>query len=192
MDLSDFRKVLEHILSCADFSTDLFVFSNTAMDTLDYTGPKVNHGSKGVLIGCGEPKRELPRQVPAALPGGTRRAGVFCPGCLVLEAPPFAREREYPRVVAQDASLRGWPLVVLVDDIDEALRDASAFLWTTFTRFEPAADIHAAQEALLRHHVAYTPPILIDARVKPWYPAVVECDGDTSLLVDSRWNEYFR
>ncbi len=191
MDLSDFRKVLEHILSRADFSTDLFVFSNTAMDTLDYTGPKVNHGSKGVLIGCGEPKRELPRQVPQALPGGTRRAGVFCPGCLVLEAPTFSQEPQYPRMVAQDSTLRGWPLVVLVDNLDEALRDASAFLWTTFTRFEPAADIYAAQETLARHHVSYTPPVLIDARVKPWYPPVVECDSQTASRVESRWDEYF-
>ena len=103
------------------------------------SGPKVNHGSKGVLIGCGEARRELPREVPQALPGGTRRAGVFCPGCLVLEAPAFSRERDYPRMIAQDAALRGWPLVVLVDNLDEALKDASSFLWTTFTRFEPAA-----------------------------------------------------
>ena len=45
------------------------------------------------------------------------------------------------------------------------------FLWTTFTRFEPAADIHAAATRVVRHHVAYTPPIVIDARLKPWYPA---------------------
>ena len=191
MDLSDIRGVLEHILARADFATDLFIFSNTAMDTLDYTGPRVNHGSKGVLVGCGAPVRELSRAVPQALPGGVRRAGVFCGGCLVLEVPSFQNEREFPRLIAQDASLRGWPLVVLVDNLDEALKDASTFLWTTFTRFEPAADTYAAQESLVRHHVSYTPPILIDARFKPWYPAVVECDPDTERLVSRRWGEYF-
>lgn len=191
IDLANFRAVLEHILERADFSTDLFVFSNTAMDTLDYTGPKVNHGSKGVLVGCGEARRSLPREVPSSLPGGVTRAGVFCPGCLVLEVPSFSRERDYPRSAAQHSSLRDWPLVVLVDDLDSTLKDASSFLWTVFTRFEPAADIYAAQESLVRHHVSYTPPIVIDARFKPWYPAVVECDEDTRRLVDERWGEYF-
>ena len=35
--------------------TDLFVFANLSMDTLDYTGPQVNEGSKGVWLGLGEP-----------------------------------------------------------------------------------------------------------------------------------------
>jgi hypothetical protein len=94
-------------------------------------------------------------------------------------------------MIAGDAALRGWPLVVLVDNLDEALRDASAFLWTTFTRFEPAADLYAAGETLARHHICYTPPVLIDARWKPWYPDVVACDGVTERLVDKRWGEYF-
>ena len=52
------------------------------------------------------------------------------------------------------------------------------FLWTTFTRFEPAADIHAAAQRVVRHHIAYEPPIVIDARMKPWYPKEVTCDPD--------------
>ena len=36
------------------------------MDTLDYTGPAVNEGSKGVWLGLGDPVRELPRQFSAA------------------------------------------------------------------------------------------------------------------------------
>ena len=192
IDLTNFRAVLEHVLARADFATDLFVFSNTAMDTLDYTGPRVNHGSKGVLIGCGEEKRRLPREVPQLLPGGVSRAGVFCAGCLVLEVPSYEQDRSYPASIVQAAALRDWPLVVLVDNLDQALKDTSAFLWTTFTRFEPAADIYAAKITLDRHHLSYDPPILIDARFKPWYPAVVECDVDTARNVDARWGEYFR
>jgi len=191
INLQDFRAVLEHVLARADMRSDLFVFSNTAMDTLDYTGPKVNHGSKGVLIGCGEPKRALPRAVPAELPGGARGAGVFCPGCLVIEGPSFERERDFAKAVARHGALRDWPLVVLVDNVRESLRDASSFLWSAFTRFEPAADIHAGEERLERHHVSFTPPIVIDSRMKPWYPAVVECDAATAKLVDRRWSEYF-
>ena len=65
------------------------------------------------------------------------------------------------------------------------------FLWTTFTRFEPAADIHSASERVVRHHLAYEPPIVIDARIKPWYPKEVSCDPRTASTVTTRWKEYF-
>jgi 3-polyprenyl-4-hydroxybenzoate decarboxylase len=79
----------------------------------------------------------------------------------------------------------------VVDNADAATRDPSAFLWTTFTRFEPAADIHAAHTGIHRNHVAFTPPIALDARMKPWYPAEVEADPETEALVSRRWGEYF-
>jgi 3-polyprenyl-4-hydroxybenzoate decarboxylase len=109
----------------------------------------------------------------------------------VIEGPGFGQAKEFAQAVARHEALGGWPLVVLVDSVREALKDASAFLWTTFTRFEPAADIYASKESLSRHHIGYAPPIVIDARWKPWYPAVVACDENTSRLVDRRWGEYF-
>ena len=57
------------------------------------------------------------------------------------------------------------------------------FLWTTFTRFEPAADIHAADRRIVRNHIAYTGPIVIDARMKPWYPKELSCDEQTAATV---------
>ena len=65
------------------------------------------------------------------------------------------------------------------------------FLWTTFTRFEPAADIHAAARAIVRNHVSYTPPVVIDARMKPWYPGEVRCGDEVARRVADRWREYF-
>jgi len=65
------------------------------------------------------------------------------------------------------------------------------FLWTTFTRFEPAADIHAAGHRVVRNHIAYEPPIVIDARMKPWYPREVSCRADVADTVTRRWAEYF-
>ena len=64
-------------------------------------------------------------------------------------------------------------------------------MWTTFTRFEPAADLHAAATRVVRNHISYSGPILIDARMKPWYPAELSCDEETARRVTQRWNEYF-
>jgi UbiD family decarboxylase len=191
IDLTDFPRVLEAVLARADFSKDLFIFSNTAMDTLDYAGPKVNHGSKGVLVGCGEPKRELPREYRGTPPTSVRKVHPFCAGCLVVEAQSFEGNRGLAAEIATHESFAGWPLIAVVDDLDATLSSVSAFLWTVFTRFEPAADVYAARTTVHRHHLSHTPPIVIDARFKPWYPAVVECDAATERLVARRWREYF-
>jgi UbiD family decarboxylase len=191
MDLTDIRAVLTYILERADFARDLAIFSNTAMDTLDYAGPRVNHGSKGLLVGVGAPIRHLPRSFTGSLPPHTRAAIPFSPGCLVVEGDSYAQAQDLPAHLARTESVREWPLIVLVDNAEEATRNPSAFLWTTFTRFEPAADIHAAQTNVHRNHVAFTPPIVIDARMKPWYPKEVESDPGTNALVDRRWREYF-
>ena len=86
---------------------------------------------------------------------------------------------------------RDWPLIVLVDDAEQAAKSPMNFLWTTFTRFEPAADIHAANIELVRRHVSYTPPVVIDARLKPNFPAELFCDPETAGSVTRRWKEYF-
>jgi UbiD family decarboxylase len=191
MQLGDFRAVLEHILARADFSSDLLIFPNTSMDTLDYAGPKVNSGSKGVLMGCGEARRELPRAIPSSVRDPITKAGVFCAGCLVVESYPYTQDAKVAQRIAEDESLTQWPLVVLVDSVAEATKNASAFLWSVFTRFDPASDIYAASTTLDRHRLQYQAPIVIDARKKPWYPDEVVCDDDTSKLVSARWGEYF-
>ena len=66
------------------------------------------------------------------------------------------------------------------------------FLWTTFTRFEPAADLSAAGVRVVRNHLAYAAPVMIDARINPWYPQEVACRPDVAATVTARWREYFQ
>ena len=93
VNLADFRATLEHVLARTDPRADLYVFSNLSMDTLDYTGPTVNEGSKGVWLGLGDPVRELPRVYAPSQPPPAEVADVrvFCGGCLVVEGLPYAR-----------------------------------------------------------------------------------------------------
>ena len=193
VDLKDFRATLEHVLARTSPQTDLYVFSNLSMDTLDYTGPVVNEGSKGVWLGLGDPIRDLPRTFAPAVPppSDVTDVRVYCGGCLVVGARPFADDRDAPSRIASHPAFAGWPLVVVSDEPARATRSDMNFLWTTFTRFEPAADIHAAAQRVVRHHVAYEPPVVIDARMKPWYPKEVTCDPDTAATVTNRWKEYF-
>jgi UbiD family decarboxylase len=192
VDVKNFRATLEHILARTRPETDLYVFSNLAMDTLDYTGPTVNEGSKGVWMGLGDPIRDLPRQFSAVdVPQGITDVRVFCGGCLVVGAPPYELERDVVARIAASPAFAQWPLVVVSDEPERAARSDMNFLWTTFTRFEPAADIHAADRRIIRNHIAYTAPVVIDARMKPWYPKELSCREDTANLVSRRWREYF-
>lgn len=191
IDLKDFPSVLTHVLERADFRTDLFLFANLSMDSLDYTGPTIGEGSKGVLLGLGDPKRSLPTTVPGALGAGVRDARVFSPGCLVVDGPPHHEAPGFPARVAELDALRDWPLIVVTDDAERATRSSANFLWTTFTRFDPAADVHARETSLLQNHACLTPPIVIDARMQEPYPSELFCDPDTARTVDARWKEYF-
>ena len=192
VDVKNFRATLEHILARTRPETDLYVFSNLAMDTLDYTGPTVNEGSKGVWMGLGEPVRDLPRQFTSPdVPQGITDVRVFCGGCLVVGAPSYESERDVVSRIATSPAFAQWPLVVVSDEPERAARSDMNFLWTTFTRFEPAADIHAADRRIIRNHIAYTAPVVIDARMKPWYPKELSCREDIASLVGRRWREYF-
>jgi 3-polyprenyl-4-hydroxybenzoate decarboxylase len=193
IDLKDFRATLEHILARTDPRTDLYVFSNLAMDTLDYTGPVVNEGSKGVWLGVSDPVRELPREFRPRIvaPSDISDARVFCGGCLVVSGPSYESDADAANRFASHPAFEGWPLVVLSDDAERATRSVMNFLWTTFTRFEPAADIHSASRRIIRNHIAHEPPIVIDARMKPWYPKEVSCRDDIAQRVTARWREYF-
>jgi 4-hydroxybenzoate decarboxylase subunit C len=189
-DLKDFRSLFEHILQRVDWQRDLFIFSQTAFDTLDYASGKVNQGSKAILMGLGEPKRELRREFRGDLPSGVNKAEPYCGGCLVVEGSAYESDRDLPSRIAASGAFDEWEMVVIHDRIEYA-RSTEKFLWATWTRFDPASHIFAKEITTKNNHIAYNSPVIIDARMKPWYPAEVEARKDIVDLVDSRWCEYF-
>ena len=189
-DLRDFKSLFEHILARVEWHRDFFIFSQTSFDTLDYASGKINHGSKAIMMGVGEPKRELVREFRGHLPAGITRAEVFCGGCLVVQGGDYAGDPGLAQQIASSDALGDWQVVVIHDDADVA-RSAERFLWATWTRFDPATDITAAAVTVKNNHIGYDAPIVIDARMKPHYPAIVEPRPDIVKLVNERWKEYF-
>ncbi|MBV9216077.1 MAG: UbiD family decarboxylase [Acidobacteria bacterium] len=189
-DLRDFKSLFEYILERAEWERDLFVFSQTAFDTLDYASGKINFGSKAIMMGTGDKKRELAREFSGELPQGCTAAEPFCRGCLIVQGTSYADDRELPGRVAASGKFDDWQVVVVHDKVEFA-RSTDKFLWATWTRFDPASDIYAKKTSTRNNHIGYTSPIVIDARMKPWYPAEVEPLEDTVKLVDRRWSEYF-
>jgi 3-polyprenyl-4-hydroxybenzoate decarboxylase len=189
-DLRDFPKVLESVLERVDWTSDFFIFDRTSFDTLDYASGKINHGSKAMLVGVGEPKRELKREFRGSLPRGVRDSYVVCGGCIALGTDPYASDNGLAERIAADDAFREFQMIVLLDDV-ALTRSPEKFLWATWTRFNPSTDVRARRTEVKNNHICYEAPIVVDARMKPWYPKEVEVRDDVRELVDRRWREYF-
>ncbi|CAB3394849.1 UbiD family decarboxylase [Kyrpidia spormannii] len=185
VDVRDYRQVFQAVLERMDPAKDLYVIPDTPMDTLDYTGGRLNHGSKSLWIGTGKPRRVLPGSLRGTLPSYLGDVKVFLPGVIFIEVESFEQNPTLGSKVALEKELADWPVVVLVDDVKE-IRDGTMGLWTWFTRFDPARDLYA-RTRLGRHRPAYQFPLVIDARMKPGYPGQVEPDPGVAQKVDREW-----
>lgn len=190
VNLRDFKSLFEHILARVNWQKDFFVFSQTSFDTLDYASGKINYGSKAILMGIGEEKRKLPKEFRGQLPAYLSKVEVFCGGCIAVEGASYENDKSLADTIAKSGVFDDWQLVVLHDEADCA-KSTEQFLWATWTRFDPASDIFAREAEMRNNHIGYSSPVVIDARMKPWYPAEVETRDDIARKVDSRWGEYF-
>jgi 4-hydroxy-3-polyprenylbenzoate decarboxylase len=82
-------------------------------------------------------------------------------------------------------SINRFPLVVLVDDAEFTARTLANFLWVTFTRSNPAADIDGIESFTELKHWGCRGSLVIDARIKPHHaPPLVE-DREVARRVDA-------
>ena len=191
LDLHDAGAVLRHVLERFDPSEDLHFHTRTTIDTLDYSGHGLNQGSKLVIAAAGPRRRDLPRDIPpgASLPSGFHAPSLAMPGVLVVEGPPHtgagdAELARFSRQVAPAGPLASFPLIVLADDSEFAARTPNNFLWVTFTRSNPAADIDGVGASITDKHWGCPGPVVIDARVKPHHAPPLEDDRRIEARVD--------
>jgi hypothetical protein len=139
-----------------------------------------------------DPIRKLPARYTGGPLAGIDQVEAYGKGMLVVSGRSFVEDEELPqRLLAEHGDdLTDWPLIFIVDDAETVVQNQTSFLWTTFTRFNPATDMYARSSVNL-HHIHYELPIIIDARMKPDYPDELFPREDIVELVDRRWNEYF-
>lgn len=193
LDIHDIEAFLRHVLSRVDWRRDLHFQTKTTIDTLDYSGRGFNQGSKVVIAATGQPIRELPTELPSDLPvpDGFRNPRLVIPGVLALElADPASAEmaidlRRLVEAIPGDSPLGRFPLITLVDDSEFVARSLSNWLWSTFTRSNPATDIDGVDAGVESKHWGCRGPLVIDARVKPHHaPPLIE-DAETMAKIDA-------
>jgi 4-hydroxy-3-polyprenylbenzoate decarboxylase len=178
LDVHDIPAFFRHLLERIDWSRDLHFQTRTTIDTLDYTGDALNAGSKVVMAACGPKRRTLPSEIPAdlILPDGWRHPRLCLPGILAIEADAsLPLDTGHWKLDSRLSTLDSFPLLVLVDDSRFAASSLNNFLWVTFTRSNPAADVHGFDEFTENKHWGCRGPLVIDARRKPHHaPPLVE------------------
>lgn len=194
VELHDIAGFLQHVLARFDPRRDLHFQTRTTIDTLDYSGHGLNQGSKLVLAAVGEAVRELPTEVPAdlPLPDGFVRPKLCLPGVLAIEGPRAvagepvdARLQAACEAIEASHPLNRFPLVVVCDDSEFCARTLNNFLWVTFTRSNPAVDVHGIGAFVEHKHWGCTGSVVIDARRKPHHaPPLIE-DPTVTARVDA-------
>ncbi len=82
-------------------------------------------------------------------------------------------------------TINNFPLVVVVDQSEFAARCLDNFLWTTFTRSNPATDIYGIESFVRDKHWGCFGALVIDARTKPHHaPPLIE-DPEVTRRVDA-------
>lgn len=156
-----------HILERVDWNRDLHFYTNTTIDTLDYSGTGINQGSKVVIAAVGDKKRELVTHSPIV------NGKLVMPGVIALDFQSFTtydnavKEIETLSSELETLKLDGLQLIILVDDVDFTSQTLNNFLWITFTRSNPANDIYGVNSFTKNKHWGCNGPLIIDARIKP-------------------------
>jgi 4-hydroxy-3-polyprenylbenzoate decarboxylase len=179
--IHDVDQFLMYMLKRVDWQRDLHFQTCTTIDTLDYSGSGLNQGSKVVIAATGPPVRTLPTEIPSGmqLPASWVDPQVVFPGVLAVEGPAYFENENLGEAIARfsgPAGLTGgFPLIVLVDDSTFTAKSLQNFLWVTFTRSNPARDIHGFGATVRDKHWGCAGSLVIDARTKPHHaPPLVE------------------
>lgn len=195
LDIHQIDQFLMHVLQRADWTRDLHFITETTIDTLDYSSGQFNHGSKVIMTAVGPPKRELPTSLPAelSLPDGFQDPQIPLPGVLAIRGPKYDAElgtldqsvARFCESFDSTAPINQFPLVLIVDDSQFTANTLNNLLWVTFTRSNPAADIHGIAAFNRQKHWGCQGSLVLDARLKPWNaPPLVE-DPQVTAKIDA-------
>ncbi len=195
LDIHNLPALFKHLLSRVDWRRDLHFTTRTSIDTLDYSGFGLNRGSKLVIAATGSPKRELPTRLPdnLSLPSRFSAPQVVMPGILAITGPAAAggHDNNDPAIenfcafFADDHPINRWPLLVIVDDSRFCAATLDNFVWTVFTRSDPAADIYGIGAGFSGKHWGCRGALVIDARVKPHHAPPLVADPAIEKRVDA-------
>ncbi|MEP7319533.1 MAG: 3-octaprenyl-4-hydroxybenzoate carboxy-lyase, partial [Panacibacter sp.] len=199
LSASNVQAFLEFVLERIDLKRDIHFYTNTSIDTLDYSGTGLNMGSKVVFAAYGDVKRKLCTEVPVVLKELRHFTNpqLGMPGVVCMNAPKFytysnaVKELDIlnEQLIASTKDLQHLPLIILCDDSSFTTANLRNFLWVTFTRCNPANDIYGIDSFHENKHWGCNGPVIIDARIKPHHAPPVEKDAAVEKRIERLFNK---
>ena len=194
LDIHNIPDFFQHLLERIDWRRDLHFQTATTIDTLDYSGHGLNQGSKVVLAAVGDKCRTLATSIPAdlSLPRGFNKPAIAIPGVLLIEGPACndyrpgdeLNLRRFCNKFTSDHPINSFPLIIIVDDSEFCTAALNNWLWVTFTRSNPAADIYGIESFTQAKHWGCNGSLVIDARIKPHHAPPLIDDPKIEAQVD--------
>lgn len=192
VDIRDFKQVSKSVWDNLDAADGVHLIAPTAQDTLDFTGPVMNQGSRLILLA---PRRDKP--VRNERPPEPPKAAEVHPDVLRIEAlgeaflivqvkKGFNRDLVLEALKMNRSSSRYLFHVLVSDDVD--MNSTMMVLWGIFTRFDPLADLYPADRKLEGNRIVFKFPIGIDASWKEGYRKPVAFDPDVLKNVERKWD----
>ncbi|MEI6184733.1 MAG: UbiD family decarboxylase [Bacteroidota bacterium] len=169
------EEYLQYIFERIDWTRDVHFYTNTTIDTLDYSGTGLNAGSKVVFAAYGPAIRNLCKELPSVFNelNGLKNAKLVMPGVIAIEITvgidilkqQLSARKEYLKEVAQ---------IVICDDGDFVAATLNNYLWVAYTRCNPANDIDGVDDFIEHKHWGCNGVLIMDARIKPHHAPPLE------------------
>jgi len=186
--------MFQYILERFDPRRDLHFYTNWTIDTLDYSGSSWNTGSKLVWAAAGPKLRDLGNEITgdAIDQLSDLKLARAIPGVLAVELNAFDDGSDVEKLIERlnIVDLIAWPVVVICDDAEFISKTLNNFLWVTFTRANPANDIHGVGAFVDHKHWGCTSSVVIDARIKPHHAPPLLTNSEIENHVSNILSEY--
>jgi 4-hydroxy-3-polyprenylbenzoate decarboxylase len=183
----------QYMLERINLKRDLHFYTNTSIDTLDYSGTGLNTGSKLVVAAYGHKLRALSSEVDSSLKElqAFKNPQIIFAGVLVLQGHKFESyekakeefESFNEEVKHKGIDLSGFPMIVIADNSTFTAANLNNWLWVTFTRSNPSHDVYGINATNHFKHFSCD-NMIIDARIKPHHAPVLDKDPAIEKRVD--------
>jgi len=187
------QEFMAYLLERIDLRRDIHFYTQTTMDTLDYSGSALNSGSKVVLAAYGEQKRKLGTELPSAIKelNGFTNAGIPMPGIIALQSVPFVNYEQANKetrllseqLINKTEEINSFVMIILCDDSHFTSASLRNYLWVTYTRCNPSHDIYGVGAFTENKHWGCAGPLIIDARIKPHHAPALEKDTEVEKRI---------
>ena len=193
IDVNNVPEFLHYMLSRMDFSNDLHFYTNTTMDTLDYSGDGLNTGSKLVLAAYGDVRRKLATTIPENIKALNVNAELVMPGVIAVNAATTSISSIQEKLKGLGESLlenEGVAMIIITEDATWMAAEFNNFIWATFTRTNPAKDIDGVDSYTINKHWGCKGPLILDATIKKHHAPAVVKDMEVEKKVTALLSKY--